>query len=159
MTFMLKTEPNRTANTPTHWLPREGVVILKTKNSLCNSFLLIIVKIIKIIPASLIWNEERTFLGWFSVKVRTCFLIISLTQAQQKAGLHTHTLTWNLLLGWIGSWEILEVVISVRYKTKAWRRQKFLNYVVMSIFLMLLMFVHFAWGQANIQVRGSLISQ
>jgi len=32
-----------------------------------------------------------TFLGWFSVKVRTYFLIISLTQEQEKAGLHTHT--------------------------------------------------------------------
>ena len=32
-----------------------------------------------------------TFLSWYSVKVRTCFLIISLTQEEEKAGLHTHT--------------------------------------------------------------------
>jgi len=68
----------------------------------------------QIIPTSLIWNEDRNFFGWFSIKVRTCFLIIPLTQAQEKAGLHT--LTWNLLLGWIGPWEALEVMISVRWK-------------------------------------------
>jgi len=68
------------------------------------------------IPTFLILNEEITFLDWFSIKVRTCFLIISLTQTQEKAGLHTHTLTWNLLLGWISSWDTLEIVISVRWK-------------------------------------------
>jgi len=43
-------------------------------------------------PISLIWNEERIFLGWFSLKIRTYFLIISILYRSKKmAGLHTHT--------------------------------------------------------------------
>jgi hypothetical protein len=44
-------------------------------------------------------KKKRTFLGWFSVKVKTCFLIISLTQEQEKgwtAHTHTHTHTHTL---------------------------------------------------------------
>lgn len=91
-----------------HWLggagaalpvfTRKDVVILKTKSSLCNSFLLKMSND-QIIATSFIWNEEMTSFGWLSVKVRTCFLIISLTQEQEKVGLHTHTLTWDLIVG------------------------------------------------------------
>jgi len=42
-------------------------------------------------PPSLYEMNMNFVFGWFSVEVRTCFRIISLTQAQEKAGLHTHS--------------------------------------------------------------------
>ena len=81
--------------------------------------------------------------------------------SKKSAGLHTHThtLTWDLLLGWIGSWEMLEVVISVPLEQSLGRDMSFNTDFHMLILFMLLMFMPFAWGQAKIQVWGSLISQ
>jgi hypothetical protein len=95
------------------------------------------------IPTSLIWNEKRTFLVWFSIKVRTCFLIIPLTQVQEKAGLHTHT-HLKFVVGLNRSMRITWGYDKCTLKTKPWRKQKFLIYVVhVVIVVMLLKFFAF----------------
>ena len=91
------------------------------------------------IPISLIWNEEMIFLGWFTVKVRTYFLIISLIHEQEKGWTtHTHTLTrdygstfvvfvsscyaflWSItsINRWIERWSLIVVIDSLQISSE-----------------------------------------
>ena len=94
---------------------------------------------IKNTPISLIWNEERIFLGWFSLKVRTCFLIIYiLYRSKKKVELHTHT----HLKFVVGLNRFTRNTWSCDYCTfeiKHWKRQKFLIVIVIWLILFMLL--------------------